>query len=79
MVSAEQHFRIDYRIKSKRTVREKSFIMRSPLMQDDMAWHWAAIDAGFTQIPKRGLWGVKPVTRLEAMSYGISEVRWTQI
>ena len=54
----------------------KSFIIRSEVMNNSEAWHWASCDAGVGRIPKFGREKVKRVSKPLAEKYGITDVRW---
>ncbi|WP_440090389.1 DUF6555 family protein [Pseudomonas fragariae (ex Marin et al. 2024)] len=46
-------------------------------MDDLKSWHWAAIDAGFSSIPKYRIDKTPALTKEQAESLGISDVQWT--
>jgi len=54
----------------------KSFIIRSEVMNNSEAWHWASCDAGVGRIPKFGREKVKRVSKPMAEKYGITDVHW---
>lgn len=76
---AELHFKIEYKLQTRHTLKPKHFLLRAAQMNQALAWYWAAVDAGFAQIPKRGFWGVKVMTPEAAYEMGIREVSWSQI
>ncbi|MBD8188962.1 DUF6555 family protein [Pseudomonas alliivorans] len=67
------HFKIDYLIHG----RFKTFYICAKTMDDLKSWHWAAIDAGFSSIPKYRIDKTPALTKEQAESLGISDVQWT--
>jgi hypothetical protein len=46
-------------------------------MDNADAWHWAAVDAGFGQIPKYRSDKVPKVSKPQAERLGITNVEWS--
>lgn len=67
-------FIIEYSLHGK----PKSFIIRTPAMNNVQAWHWASCDAGVAPIPKPGRPPLKVVSRPQAEKYGITDVKWRE-
>lgn len=65
---------IEYQLHGER----KSFIIRSKMMRNADAWHWASCDAGISPIPKPGRPPLKLVSKPQAEQYGLSDVRWKE-
>lgn len=68
-----RHYRIDYIVLGN----YKTFYLCAELMSDAEAWHWAAIDAGFGQIPKYRNDKAPKISKCFAEINGISEVAWS--
>jgi hypothetical protein len=45
-------------------------------MNNEEAWHWATVDAGFGEIPKYRREPVIKLCKPKAERFGITEVRW---
>jgi len=71
-MSQSQHFKIDYLLHGA----YKSFFVRTELMNNPEAWHWAAVDAGIGQIPKYRVDKVPKISKPLAEKHGITEVAW---
>lgn len=69
-----RHYRIDYLLHGK----YKSFYVCAPEMDNAAAWNWAAVDAGFGQIPKYRMDKVPAVSKPKAEQFGLSNVQWTE-
>jgi hypothetical protein len=67
------HFRIDYLLNGS----YKTFYVSAPKMDNADAWHWAAVDAGFGQIPKYRNDKVPKVSKPQAERLGITNVEWS--
>lgn len=67
-------FIIEYLLHGK----PKSFIIRTHIMNNAQAWHWASCDAGVAPIPKPGRPPLKVVSRPQAEKYGITDVKWRE-
>lgn len=67
------HYEIDYLLHGTR----KTLYVRTELMNNPEAWHWAAVDAGFGQIPKYRIDKVPKVSKPLAERLGITEVAWS--
>lgn len=68
------HYRIDYLLDGV----YKTFFIRATKMDNAEAWHWAAVDAGFGQIPKYRSDPVERFTKPKAERCGISDVEWSE-
>lgn len=68
------HFHISYRLRGE----EKSFYMHSAGMTNARAWHMAAVDAGYAEIPKYRCDRVSEVSKPKAERYGITDVAWAE-
>lgn len=55
-----------YIIKYQLHRERKSFIIRSKMMRNADAWHWASCDAGIAPIPKPGRPPLKLVSKPQA-------------
>ena len=67
-------FTIRYKLHGK----PKTFVVRTHLMSNSEAWHWACCDAGVAPIPKPGRPPLKKFSKPMAERYGVSEVRWRE-
>jgi hypothetical protein len=47
-------------------------------MNNAAAWNWAAVDAGFGQIPKYRMDKVPAISKPKAEQFGLSNVQWTE-
>lgn len=72
-MSHSPHYKIDYLLHGTR----KTLYVRAELMNNPEAWHWAAVDAGFGQIPKYRIDKVPKVSKPLAERLGITEVAWS--
>ncbi|WP_330208608.1 MULTISPECIES: DUF6555 family protein [unclassified Pseudomonas] len=54
----------------------KSFIIRSEVMNNAEAWHWACCDAGIGVIPRSRNDKLKRISKPAAERYGLENVRW---
>lgn len=68
------HYRIDYLLNGS----YKSFHVSSEHMDDTQAWHSAAVDSGFVQIPKYRIDKAQILSKPQAQAYGISQVEWAK-
>lgn len=66
------HFLIRYRLRGM----EKSFYLHSVGMTNAQAWHMAAVDAGYGEIPKYRYDKVPEISKPKAERLGITEVEW---
>lgn len=71
-MNAPAHFLIRYRLRGE----ARSFYLHSVGMTNAQAWHMAAVDAGYAEIPKYRYDKVPEVTRPKAERLGISDVEW---
>lgn len=69
----EAHYRIDYLLHGA----YKTFYIRAASMSNADAWHWATVDAGFSQIPKYRTDKVPKLSKPQAEQLGITRVEWT--
>jgi hypothetical protein len=68
-----EHYRIDYLLNGA----YKTFYVRADCMNNAEAWHWAAVDAGFGQIPKYRCDKVPKVSKPQAERLGVTDVQWS--
>lgn len=68
------HYLIRYRLRGA----EKSFYLHSIGMNNAHAWHMAAVDAGFADIPKYRSDKVPICSKPKAERYGITDVVWAE-
>ncbi|OAJ49022.1 DUF6555 family protein [Pseudomonas marginalis] len=54
----------------------KSFIIRSEVMNNAEAWHWACCDAGIGIIPRSRNDRLKRISKPLAERYGLANVKW---
>jgi hypothetical protein len=47
-------------------------------MDNAAAWNWAAVDAGFGQIPKYRMDKIPVISKPKAEQFGLSDVQWTE-
>jgi hypothetical protein len=66
------HYKIDYLYHGA----YKTFFIRSDVMNNAEAWHWAAVDAGIGQIPKYRSDKVPKVSKPLAERLGVTDVEW---
>jgi len=67
------HYRIDYLLNGA----YKTLVVSSPKMDSADAWHWAAVDAGFAQIPKYRSDKIPKLTKPQVERHGIENVQWS--
>jgi hypothetical protein len=72
VMTSERHYQIEYILKGT----SKSFYVRAGAMNNEEAWHWATVDAGFGEIPKYRREPVIKLCKPKAERFGITEVRW---
>nr|WP_314873599.1 DUF6555 family protein [uncultured Pseudomonas sp.] len=68
----QQLYIIEYTLRGA----ERNFVIRLERMDNALAWHWAACDAGIAVIPRFGQHKIKHVSRPMAERYGLENVRW---
>jgi len=68
-----EHYRINYLLNGT----YKTFYVRADCMNNAEAWHWAAVDAGFGQIPKYRCDKVPKVSKPHAERQGVTDVQWS--
>lgn len=61
------HYRIDYLLNGA----YKTLIVSSSKMDAAEAWHWAAVDSGFAQIPKYRSDRVPKLSKPQAERHGL--------
>lgn len=66
------HFHISYLLRGE----AKSFYLYSDGMTQSHAWHMAAVDSGFAEIPKYRCDKVPEVSKPKAERFGITDVAW---
>lgn len=66
------HYKIDYLYHGA----YKTFYVRSDVMNNVEAWHWAAVDAGIGQIAKYRSHKVPKVSKPHAEKLGVTDVEW---
>ncbi|WP_434678824.1 hypothetical protein J3P77_00150 [Pseudomonas sp. R1-18] len=72
-MSDDKHYRIDYLLHGN----YKTFYIRAGSMDNQEAWHWATVDAGFGAIPKYRSDRVPKLSKPQAEKLGLSNVEWT--
>ena len=72
-MALHKHYRIDYLLNGS----YKTFYVSAIAMDNAEAWHWAAVDAGFGQIPRYRTDKVPKVSKPRAELFGIAELQWT--
>lgn len=65
---------IEYRLHGK----PKSFVIRTPIIRNSDAWHWACCDADLAPIPKPGKAPLKVFSKPMAERFGVTDVRWRE-
>jgi hypothetical protein len=67
------HFQITYSLRGE----EKRFYLHALAMTNAQAWHMAAVDAGYADIPKYRSDKVAKICKPKAERLGIADVRWS--
>jgi hypothetical protein len=67
-------FVIEYKLYGE----QKSFVIRSKLMNNAEAWQWASCDAGIAPIPKPGRPPLRRFSKPMAERFGITDVKWRE-
>jgi hypothetical protein len=67
-----QHYRIEYFFHGK----PRWFYVCAGRMDNQEAWHWAAVDAGVVDIPKYRCDKIAKLTKPKAERLGVEEVSW---
>jgi hypothetical protein len=73
-MNGSAHFQIHYWLRGEK----RRFYLYSEGMTNARAWHMAAVDAGFADIPKYRSDRVAEVCKPKAERFGITEVSWGQ-
>lgn len=73
MMAGHKHFRIDYLLHGS----YKTFYISAAEMDNSEAWHWASVDAGFSQIPKFRSDKIPKLSKPKAEDLGLSNVEWS--
>jgi len=73
-MAQEKHYRIHYLLNGA----FKSFYIRTPLMDNAEAWHWATVDAGYGQLLRYRSDPVAKLSKPKAERFGITDVEWSR-
>lgn len=71
-MTTERHYRIEYLLHGA----SKNFYVCAGIMNNEEAWHWATVDAGFGEIPRFRRDPVRKLCKPKAERFGISDVSW---